>query len=509
MKDIQSSTRRWWILGVLALSLLVIGLDMTVLNLAMPALAEDLQATTSQLQWFANAYNLVLAAMLLPAGLFGDRFGSKKVLLTALLLFGGASVACALAGDAGFLIAARAVLGLGAALMMPVSLSMLSVLFTDEERPKAMRIWVTATALGMPLGPILGGWLLDRYAWGSIFWINVPIVAIALVAVAILLPRGRGSDRIKADVPGMLLSGGGLAALTYGVTRSGDKGWGDPGTIVFVLVSILLLAAFVWRQRKAAHPLVRLELFREPRFAWGASLATLVNCAMFGVLFGLPLFFQAVNGVNSQTTGLRILPLIGGLIVGAQLSGKLAARLGDKAIVGIGFLLMAVGLGLGALTDVSTGYGYIAFWVALGGVGIGFALPAAMDAALGALPPGSSGVGSALTMAMRQVGGTLGVALLGAILNAAYRGGLQTAQVPGEAAEAMRANVTAGIAVAKQMKSADLLAAVQSAFASGMDAMLWASGGIAILGLLLTMAFLKNRKKASSSSETNVPANMA
>lgn len=508
MNGIQSSSRRWWILGVLALSMLVIGLDMTVLNLAMPVLADELQATTSQLQWFANAYNLVLAAALLPAGLLGDRFGSKKILLAALLLFGGASLACALAGSAGFLVAGRALLGLGAALMMPASLSMLPVLFKEEERPKAMRIWVTATALGMPLGPILGGWLLDEYTWGSIFWMNVPIVAISSIAVAILFPRSHGSNRNRADILGILLSSGGLAALTYGVTRSGDEGWGDAGTIIFVAASVLLLIAFVWRQRRASHPLVPLALFRERRFAWGASLATLVNSAMFGVLFGLPLFFQAVNGVDSQTTGLRILPLIGGLIVGAQLSGKLVARLGDKAIVAIGFSLMAIGLGLGALTDVSTEYVYIAAWVALGGVGIGFALPTAMDAALGALPAERNGIGSALTMAMRQVGGTLGVALLGAILNSAYRRNLPTDGITGEAAEAMRSNVTSGIAAAQQMNSADLLASVKGAFVGGMDAMLWASCSIAALGLLLTIAFLTNKKKANATSGTNHPANL-
>ncbi len=508
MNDIQSSPRRWLILGVLALSMLVIGLDMTVLNLAMPVLAEELQATTSELQWFANAYNLVLAAALLPAGLLGDRFGSKKILLSALFLFGGASIACALADDAGFLIAGRALLGLGAAFMMPASLSMLPVLFREEERPKATRIWVTATALGMPLGPILGGWLLDEYTWGSIFWMNVPIVAISLIAVAILLPRSHGSNKNRTDIPGILLSSGGLAALTYGVTRSGDEGWGDAGTILFVAVSVLLLVAFIWRQRTASHPLVPLALFRERRFAWGASLATLVNGAMFGVLFGLPLFFQAVNGVDSQTTGLRILPLIGGLIVGAQLSGKLIARLGDKAIIALGFSLMAIGLGLGALTDVSTGYVYIACWVALGGVGIGFALPAAMDAALGALPAERNGIGSALTMAMRQVGGTLGVALLGAILNSAYRRELPVDGISAEAAEAMRSNVTSGIAVARQLNSADLLASVKSAFVNGMDAMLWASGSIAVLGLFLSIAFLTNKKHASETSGTNQPTNL-
>lgn len=504
MNGIQASPKRWWILAALAISLLAVGLDMTILNLAMPVLAADLNASTSQLQWFANAYNLILAAALLPAGMLGDKFGRKRILMVALALFGAASIVCAYADNATALIAGRAALGLGAALLMPASMSMLSVLFTEDERPRALRVWVTATFLGLPLGPILGGWLLDHYHWGSIFLINVPIILIGLIAVALLMPSVRNSERQRTDYIGILSSSAGLTTLTYGLTRSGEFGWEDPYTLLFIFAGLALLAVFIRWQRISAFPLIQLSLFREPRFMWGATLATLVNFAMFGVLFGLPLFFQAVNGVDSQMTGFRILPLIGGLVIGAQLAGKLAERIGAKAIVSLGFALLAAGLLLGGFTEVSTGYGYAALWITIVGVGIGFALPTAMDSALGALPPERNGVGSALTMAMRQVGGTIGVAFLGAILNASYHRGLNLDGLTSQEAELVRANVTSGIAVADRLHSSALLESVRAAYADGLDAMLWTCGSIALLGMLLTAIYWPHRKQIKETSKVAV-----
>ncbi|WP_223068631.1 DHA2 family efflux MFS transporter permease subunit [Paenibacillus caui] len=493
--QIQSSPKRWWILGALAISLFTVGLDMTVLNLALPALASDLHATTSQLQWFANAYNLVLAAALLPAGMLGDRLGRKKLLLMALLLFGGASLVCAYAETSEILIAARAALGLGAAFLMPLSMSLLPILFSGEERPKAIRVWVTATAVGMPLGPILGGWLLKHYWWGSVFLINVPIIIIALIAMIWLLPETRSAEKAPADLPGILTSSLGLTAITYGVTEAGEKGWGDAVTLSWIIAGLLLLAIFVFWQRNARHPLVNLSLFREARFTWGSILATLVNFSLFGVLFGLPLFFQAVNGVDAQATGLRILPMIGGLMVGAQLSGKLIKLTGDKMIIVLGFLLMAAGLFLGGFTEASGSYGYAAVWIAIIGTGLGFALPSAMDAALGVLAVERNGVGSALIMALRQVGGTIGVALLGSLLNSVYHRQLDVGGLPPQAAEAVRDNVATGVQVARQMNNAPLLESVRSAFTNGLDVMLWACAGIAAFGVIATLLFLPRMKR--------------
>jgi MFS transporter, DHA2 family, multidrug resistance protein len=333
--------RRWWALGALALTLLVVGLDLTVLNVALPTLAVDLHATTGQLQWFANAYNLVLAAALLPAGLLGDRFGRKRLLLVALGLFAVASAACAYAGSAGALIGARAVLGLGASFLLPLSVAVLPVLFSAEERPRAIAVWASANAIGIPLGPVLGGWMLDNYWWGSVFLINLPVIVLAMAAVAVLLPESRSSDRPRLDLVGVLTSSLGLVGLTYGVIEAGERGWSDPVALVSMVGGILVLAGFVaWQRRQSrrpgGQPLVDLSLFRSASFTWGAILATLVSFALFGVLFVMPQYFQAVGGADAFGTGLRLLPVIGGLLVGAQVAGRVASRAGAKVTVAIG-----------------------------------------------------------------------------------------------------------------------------------------------------------------------------
>jgi MFS transporter, DHA2 family, multidrug resistance protein len=478
----------------------VVGLDLTVLNVALPTLAVDLHASTGQLQWFANAYNLVLAAALLPAGLLGDRFGRKRLLLIALGLFAVASAACAYAGSAGTLIGARAVLGLGASFLLPLSVAVLPVLFSAEERPKAIAVWASANAIGIPLGPVLGGWLLDHYWWGSVFLINLPVIVLATVAVAVLLPESRSSDRPRLDLGGVLTSSLGLVGLTYGVIEAGEHGWSDAGALVPMVAGILVLAGFVgWQRRQsrrpAGQPLVDLSLFRSASFTWGAILATLVSFAMFGVLFVMPQYFQAVGGADAFGTGLRLLPVIGGLLVGAQVAGRVASRAGAKVTVALGLGLLAAGLATGATTAVDRGYGFAAAWFAVVGLGLGlgFSMPTAMDAAIGALSTERSGVGSALVMAMRFVGGTIGVALLGTVLNAAYHSRLDLAGLPGPAAEAVRRGVSSGVAVAQQIGSEPLLVSVRSAFVHAMDTTLWVCGGVAALAIALTLAFLPRR----------------
>src|SRR5580700_8106507 len=254
MDDLQSSVtqdrRRWWALGALALSVLVVGLDLFVLSLALPTLSADLHASSADLQWFVDAYTLVLAAALLPAGLLGDRFGRKKLLTGALVLFGVASLACAYASSAGELIAARAVLGLAAAVILPLALAVLPVMFTPAERSRAIAIVGGATFIGYPLGPILGGWLLDNYWWGSVFLINVPIVVLALAAVAFLMPESRGSGKFRIDALGVLISSAGLSALTYGVIRAGQDGWSDSLAVTTMVGGLVALIAFVaWERR--------------------------------------------------------------------------------------------------------------------------------------------------------------------------------------------------------------------------------------------------------------------
>jgi DHA2 family multidrug resistance protein-like MFS transporter len=490
--------RKWWALAALALSGLVVGLDLTVLNLALPTLSRSLHASTSELQWFVDAYSLAFAATLLPAGLLGDRYGRKGLLLTALVVFGVASLACAYSTSTGALIAGRAALGLGAAFIVPLSLSVIPVLFSDEERQRAITVVVGMTIVAYPIGPILGGWLLTRFWWGSVFLINVPVIVLALVAVAILMPESRSEERPRLDLVGVVVSSLGLAVLTYGLIAAGQKGWGDAGAVAAMLAGVFVLVGFaLWERglarRQDERPLVDLSLFHSPGFTWGTVLATAVSFAMFGLLFTVPTYFQAIAGDDALGAGLRLLPLIGGLVAGAAVADRLARRAGAKVTVTLGFALIAAGLLIGAFTRVGSGYGFAAVWVTVVGAGLGFALPGAMNAAIGALSAEASGVGSGLIMALRGVGGTFGVAILGSVLSAAYRSHLQLVALPDVAAKAVRDSVAAGAAVAHSLGSASLLAMVRAAFVHGMDVMLAVCGGLALAGAVLALVFLPRR----------------
>ncbi|MDO8211914.1 MFS transporter [Conexibacter sp. CPCC 206217] len=468
----HADPRRWWALAALALGVLTVGLDSTIVNVALPTLSHELHASTSQLQWIANAFNLVFAAALLPAGLLGDRFGRKKLLLGALALFGIASLACALASNAGQLIAARALLGLGGAALMPLSMAVLPVLFSDRDRPKAISTWVAATAIALPLGPILGGVLLDNFAWGSIFLVNVPVVLAALVAIALLVPESRSARAPRIDVTGIVLSSAALGLLTYGAIEAGDRGWGDALVLGTLAAGAALLAVFAATQlrlerRPDGEPLIELALLRSPTYLWATVLATIVSFALFGLLFVAPQFFAIVFGADALGTGLRLLPVIGGLVVGSRVSGRLLTQLGAKRVIAAGFVLMTAGLALGATSSVESGYGVTAAWIALVGVGTGFALPTAMDAAMSQLTADSAGVGSALVQTCRQVGGTIGVALLGTVLAARYAG-------PGDSA---------------------------AAFVDGMDALLWVAAAVAAAGIVLALALMPSARAGAAPVE--------
>ncbi|AHV96811.1 MFS transporter [Paenibacillus sabinae] len=504
----DSSRSKWWVLFALTFGLLAVGLDMTVLNVALPTLAMDMQASTSQLQWILDSYNLVLAAMLLPAGMLGDRFGRKKLLLLALVLFGAASAACAYSGTPAMMIGMRSLLGLGAAFLIPLSMSVLPVMFSGEERTKAMIIWASANMLGIPLGPILGGWLLNHYSWGSVFLLNLPLIAIALIAVTLLMPESRSAERPRLDIPGVLASSLGLTGITYGVIRAGEHGWGNTGTLGSLIAGTLILTAFILWQRRTKHPLIDLSLFRSSSFTWGTILATTVSFAMFGLLFVMPQYFQAVNGADALGTGLRLLPMIGGLIVGAKAAQALIPRFGAKYTAAAGFALMTAGLLVGTATGLDTSYGFAAFWISVSGLGLGFVLPTAMDSALGELSAERSGVGSALIMAMRQVGGAVGVALLGAALNSTYRANLALGGLGSQTADTIKQSVSAGAAAARQAGSDALLAEVRSAFVQGMDTMLWICGGIAAVSFLLALLFLP-RKAVRKDQAVQPPAGLA
>jgi MFS transporter, DHA2 family, multidrug resistance protein len=487
-KGIPMASRKWWALVPAVLAVMTVGLDATILSVALPTLGRSLDASTGQLQWFVAAYTLVFAAALVPGGMLGDRYGRKKMLVLGLLLFGVASIACALAPSADAFIAARALLGLAGAVVLPMVLALLPVLFDESERPRAIGAITAAAMLGYPIGPLLGGWMLTKFDWSWVFLINVPVVALAVLAVIILLPESRSSTRKRIDVIGVALSAGGLALLTYGVIRAGDVGWTDRSALAEMLGGALALAGLILWERRVDLPLVDPTLFRSRGFAWGAALSSIVSFALFGLLFAAPLYFQVVRGANAQGSGIRLLPLIAGMVVGGAFADRITARAGARAVASVGFGMLAAALALGATTAVATGDAQALAWIALAGLGLGLVLPTTIDTALGAVSGESSGVSSGVLQALRMVGGALGAAILGAILNATYRDQLEHAVAPAMARPA-RESAVAGVDAATANHSQHLLDAVQTAFVSGLDRTLWISAALMAAGGLLALAF--------------------
>ncbi len=491
--------RRWWTLAALVLAVLAVGLDGTVLNVALPTLADSLHASTSQLQWFVAGYTLVLAAALLPAGLLGDRYGRRLMLLVALGVFGAGSVACAYATSPGWFIAARVVAGLGAALLVPVTMSIITVAFDEESRPKAVGAWAAANFLALPVGPILGGWLLSHFWWGWVFLVNVPVVLIGAVVAGLLIPESRGARRSGIDALGITLSSAGLAILTYGFIEAGQHGWGAGSAVSAILGGLALLAAFVGWERHVAsrpdgEPLVDLGLFRSPSFSWGTVLAALGIFTMFGVLFTAPQYFQAVLGADAMGSGVRLLPVIAGVAIGAATADRVAKLAGRKITVTLGFMIIAAGMFLGARTGLSSGDGFIATWTAVCGLGMGMALTTAASAALDQLRADRAGVGSALMQTVQKAGAPMAVALLGSILNAGYRDRLP-AGLPSGTAQVVRDSVFGGLALAQRSGSAGLAEAIRLAFVHGMDLMLIICGVLGVVCAVLAVAFMPGRRR--------------
>ena len=411
--------RRWATLIVLSLSLVVIGLDNTILNVALPTLVRELGATASQLQWMVDAYILVFAGLLLTMGALGDRFGRKLALTVGLVIFGLSSVAAAFSDSANTLIGARAVMGVGGALIMPATLSIVTNVFEGRERGRAIAVWAGVAGLGIILGPVIGGWLLEHYWWGSIFLINVFVVIVAVVAGAFLVPESKDPEATPLDPLGAVLSIVGLVALVFAIIEAPDRGWTDPIVVGAFIVAVVVLSAFLWWEAHTEHPMLQLRFFENPRFSAASIAITLVFFAMFGTVFLNTQYLQFVLGYTPLEAGLRVMP-VATMIVAAPLSARLTERLGSKVVVASGLTIVAVALSILATITIDTGYGRVALALAILGAGMGTAMAPATDSIMGSLPLAKAGVGSAMNDTTRQIGGALGVAILGSILASSY-----------------------------------------------------------------------------------------
>ncbi len=408
-------------------------------------------------------------------------------------------------GSAALVIAARGVMGLGAAIMMPVAFAVLAALFGPAERGKAVSFLVMGLGIGIPLGPIIGGYLLQHFWWGSIFLINVPIAIIGAIAIAALLPESRDPSPRRPDVLGAVLSTAGLTSLVYGVIEAPGRGWSDQVTIGAISAGLVVLTAFVAWELRVRDPMIDLHLFARPQFLWASIAGVLVTFGMLGLLFVVPQYLQFVAGHDALGTGIRLLPLIGGLIVGAPAGERLAARAGYRVPVSAGLAVLAAGVAIGALTDLQSSYGFVAAWLATAGLGIGMALAPAMDAVLDALPTEQAGSGTAITMTLRQTGGALGVALLGSLLAEGYASRVNTAGLPPEAAVAARESIAGALAAAARLGEPAIAASANVAYLHGMTLVLIATATTAGLSAVLTALLLPGKPTADSDHDPRSP----
>jgi MFS transporter, DHA2 family, multidrug resistance protein len=501
---------RWWALAALSLSLLAVGLDTYILSTALPTLSAALGASTSQLQWITDAYTLAMAAVLLPAGRLGDRLGRRTMLLAGLVLFGVASVVTSQVRTVGELIAMRAVMGTGAAVILPLSISVLPGLFPgDAERKRAVAVTTVCTMLGMPAGPLLAGWLLTHFAWGSVFLINGPVAALSLAGVALLVPRGTAGSgpgvlaSARLDWAGALLSAAGLVAVVYGIIQRPDHGW-DPAVLASLAGGALLLAGFAAWQLRAASPLVDLRLFANSGFTWGSVAFAMVSFAMTGALFVLTPYLQLVQGADAQVTGLRLLPMIGAMLVSAAVMRKSSARLGDRLVIAVGMLVSGAGLAVLWWAPAGGGYGVPALALASFGAGLGLALPLSADVVLATLPASAAGAGNALNRAVQRIAVCLAPAILGSALNGAYRTRLARTPVAGLSRgdrTAATSSIAAAHAVARRLPASvgrTLAAAADQAYRDGMVRAALVSAVVLAAGALLVVLFLPGRRPAGA-----------
>src|SRR3989441_3115099 len=489
---------RWLGLAALTISGLVLGLDITILVTALPTLSAKLNATTDQLQWMSAAYTLALAGFMLPAGVLGDRLGRKRMLLIGLATFGISSVIASQMTSANGLILMRVVMGFSGAIVLPLMQSMLPSMFDEDERQRAIGISGAGAFIGLPLGPLLAGWLLTHYDWGSIFLINAPVVVIGVIGVWVFVPESKDPKAKKLDWIGAILEVLGVTGIVYGIIEQPLRGWTDVQVFGPIAAGAVLVAGFVVWQLRARFPLIDLKLFKSARFSWATVAFTIVGFAMTGVLFILSPFLQIVQGNDAQGTGVRLLPLIAAMMVGAITTDVLVKRFGAKVMVAGGMLGNAAGMIILSRVGVDTGYALVALALAVSGSSIAFTMVPALDAILGSLPAGETGAGSALTRTLQNIGSSFGAALTGSILNSAYQAGISAhlAGLPALAQSAAQSSVAVAAAFAHRLPGpagAQLLRAAQEAYSQGMSEVMVVSAAMMITGAVLMALFLPAR----------------
>ncbi|MEU5975594.1 MFS transporter [Streptomyces sp. NPDC047315] len=482
--------RRWLILIVLCLSTLVLVIDNMVLTVAVPPITDDLGASAQDIQWIIESYILVFAGLLLTAGSLSDRYGRRKVMVIGLALFGLASLLATWAGSPEQLILARVLMGVGGALVMPSTLSILITVFDEDERPKAIAAWSTVAMVGLVGGPVLGGALIAEFWWGAVFLINVPIAVLAIVAALVLMPESKGPWR-KPDYVGAVLSVAGMTALVWTIIELPKTGLADPVTLTAAVTAVVGLVGFgVWEARTDT-PMVPIGLFRNKVFTGASFSLVLLTFANGGLMLVLTQYLQYVLGYSPTETGLAFAPMAVAVIAFNAVGAALIAKTGNRVVAVVGLLVIAAGFGTLATLSTGDGWGLLSVAMVLMGAGSGLAMPAAIAALMGAVPEEHAGVGSALNDTIQQAGAALGVAVLGAVLSSTY-----TREMPEGAADAARESVSAAL------QDATLVETARDAFTQAMSYSFLAGGAGVVAAAVLAALLLKGRSGGAAEATT-------
>jgi EmrB/QacA subfamily drug resistance transporter len=500
----RSYRLRWYVLLVLCLSLLVIIVDNSILNIAIPTLQKELGATNSQLQWMIDSYTLVFAGLLLTAGTIGDRYGRRGALQFGMAVFGLGSLLSAFAGSAEHLIGTRALMGIGGAFIMPATLSILTNTFPPEERGRAIALWAAVAGVGGVLGPTGGGLLLAHFYWGSIFLVNIPIVVIALLAGVFIIPTSKDPTHARLDVVGAILSIFGLVTLVYAIIQAPEHGWSSATTLgTFALAAILLTAFGVWESR-VEHPMLDFNFFKNPRFSAASSGITLIFFAMFGGTFLLTQYFQFVMGYSPLETGVRLLPWAATMLIVAPQSARLVEKFGTKRVVAVGLGLAGTSLALmSGLPAHDASYATDIVWrILLMAAGMALVMAPATESIMGSLPRAKAGVGSAVNDTTRQVGGALGVAVIGSVMTSFYASRVgdviakSGVDAPESAVEKAKDGLGFALGFAQQAPAnvrGQLISDFQDAFVSGLHLGVIVAAVAAFIGMLVVLIWLPAR----------------
>ncbi|RFU19806.1 DHA2 family efflux MFS transporter permease subunit [Geodermatophilus marinus] len=505
-----SDPRRWWVLVVLCLSVLLVSVDNTIVNVALPTFGRELGASTSGLQWIVDGYTLAFAALLLLGGHLGDRFGRRRVLQLGLVGFAVTSYLATLADTTGELVAGRAAMGVSAALVYPATLALLVATFTDRrERATAIGVWSAVTGLAVAIGPVTGGLLLEHFAWSSVFLVNLPVAALALVAGWLVVPESRSGEGGGLDAVGVLGSVAAIGLLVWTTIEAPNHGWTSATTIAGYAGAAVALAGFVAWELRRRHPLLDVRLFGDARFSVASGSIALAFFALFGFIFLITQYFQVVRGYDTLAAGLATLPFA--VVIGATSPLAIVAMraVGTKAVVTAGLLTMAAGFAVAAGTAADSAYwGRVIVAMVLMAGGLGLVTSPATEAVMGALrTDDQAGAGSAVNDTVREVGGTLGVAVVGSVMATVYgpavRDGL--AGLPAAVREAAADSVVAGAAVAERVPGGTAADVVRTAFLDGLSAGSWVCAGVCLAGALAAAAWLPARHRAGTQVPAPVP----